>query len=77
MSTNVPNLSDTLRGLRESKELSQDALAKLVGVSARTILNYEAGHRTPGIWHVQRLAKALGTTPGYLASLRVPAPGSA
>lgn len=58
---------DRLKEKRMEAKLSQAALASKVGVSARTIQNYELGQRKPYQMEVvQKLADTLGTTVEYL-----------
>ena len=60
--------SETVRELRKSKRLSQNALAKIAGVSPRTIFGYEAGTTYPRTAStLNRLAEALGVTSEALA----------
>ena len=57
-----------VRELRKSKHLSQNALAKIAGVSPRTIFGYEAGTTYPRTAStLNRLAEALGVTSEALA----------
>ena len=58
---------DNLREKRRASKLSQEELAKITGVTSRTIQNYELGTRKPQhIEIVQKLADALNTTVEYL-----------
>ncbi|NLX93299.1 MAG: helix-turn-helix transcriptional regulator [Clostridiales bacterium] len=58
---------DRLKAKRGEANITQAELAKLAGVSTRTIQNYELGSRRPyQIEVVQRIADALGTTTEYL-----------
>ena len=58
---------DRLREKRIEAKLTQAELAKLAGVTPRTIQNYELGNRKPSNMMVtQKLADALGTTMEYL-----------
>ena len=60
--------SEKVRELRKSKRLSQNALAKIAGVSPRTIFGYEAGTTYPRTAStLNRLAEALGVTSEALA----------
>ncbi|ABR31325.1 XRE family transcriptional regulator [Thermosipho melanesiensis] len=52
----------TLRELREKKMLTQQQLAKLIGVTQRTISAYEIGQAKPSLDVAIRLAKALGVS---------------
>jgi transcriptional regulator with XRE-family HTH domain len=59
--------SDRVRDLRTDRSLTQKELAKLSGISLRSIQNYETAQRAPAnISVVQQLAKALGTTSAEL-----------
>ncbi|MER0170157.1 MAG: transcriptional regulator [Nitrosomonas sp.] len=44
-------------------KLSQPQLAKLLGVSTETILNWELNYRKPGINHIGKLIEFLGYDP--------------
>lgn len=60
---------EKLRLARKRKKLTQEELAKLVGVSKRTIVNYESGEIYPKERKMYTtLAKALGLSPNYLLS---------
>lgn len=49
-----------VRALRERTALTQQSLARAGGTSQPTIAAYEAGHKSPTIQTVQRLAAAVG-----------------
>lgn len=53
-------LGNTLRDLRNEKNLSQKQLAKRVGVNASTIALYETGDRLPSLQRLIDLSRALG-----------------
>jgi len=58
-----------VRQLRKEKHLSQNALAKLTGISPRTIFGYEAGTSFPRSYDMLlRLAEALDVTCEELAA---------
>ena len=58
---------ERLKAKRKEARLSQAELAARVGVTSRTIQNYELGSRKPqNMEVVQRLADALSTTTDYL-----------
>ena len=60
---------EKLRLARKRKKLTQEELAKLVGVSKRTIVNYESGEIYPkGRKMYTTLAKTLGLSTNYLLS---------
>lgn len=62
-------LGDTLRDLRNKKELSQSDLAKRIGVNSSTIALYESGERLPSLRRLIRLSLALGVTTDFLLGL--------
>lgn len=63
--------SDRLKEKRLEANLTQPELAKIAGVSTRTIQNYELGNRQPSnMVVVQKIADALHTTTEYLLSSR-------
>ena len=55
-------LSNRLRELRSERELTQAALAELVGVSRKTINTVENGVFVPSTILALKLARALGCT---------------
>jgi len=61
------NFGDKVRELRTKKGMTQDDLAKQLGVSRRTIVAYEQGNTYPRRREVyEKLAELLGTTDAYL-----------
>lgn len=60
------SFKDTLREIRENREMTQQELATASGISCRMIQRYECGSSRPRIDAVQRLAAALETTPEKL-----------
>ena len=61
------SFADRLKEKRKSANFTQSKLAASVGVSTRTIQNYESGNRNPSnLIIVQKLADILGTTTEYL-----------
>ena len=61
------SFKDKLKEKRLEANLTQVQLAEKVSVTARTIQNYELGTRKPTkLEIVEKLAKALNTTPEYL-----------
>ncbi|MDG2615789.1 helix-turn-helix transcriptional regulator [Thermoleptolyngbya sichuanensis A183] len=54
----------TLKQLREKAELSQEALARLVGVSSKTVSNWERGTNVASLTvpQMKALCEALGVT---------------
>ena len=57
----TPRLLNRLRVARAERDISQDALAKLVGVSRQTISSIETGQYGPSALLALRLAAALRT----------------
>lgn len=55
-----------LRELRKQNGMTLGALGKKVGVSLKTIFNYETGKRKPNIEMLRKLAKSLDCTIGDL-----------
>ena len=56
------SLGENIRERRIAKNLTQDDLAGMVGVTKMAICNYEEGKRIPALYDALRIAKALGTT---------------
>lgn len=59
-----------LRELRTARGLTQQQLAALVHVSARTILSIEKGQYNPSLMLAYRLAEVFGTSVEELCCLR-------
>ena len=55
-------LAQNLERLRTERQLTQEELAKRVGVSQPAIAQYEKGTTTPRLYVTIRLATALSTT---------------
>jgi len=56
----MSNIQKTLRKLRETKELSQEKLARLADVANNTIIKIEAGkNQNPTLDTLKKIAKAL------------------
>lgn len=51
-------LGDAIKNARESKGLSQDALASTLGISTKTLYRYEKGDKEPTIGTLRAIAKA-------------------
>ncbi len=51
---------DNIHYFRKAKKLSQMNLAEMVGVSPRTINNWEQGHKSFSVIHLVRLSYVLG-----------------
>ena len=54
--------SENLARLRAKRKLTQEELARRVGVSQPAIAQYERGTLTPKLYVTVRLASALGTS---------------
>lgn len=50
------NFADLLKKLRAEKGLTQNQLAKAIGVGQSAIGNLEAGLRQPSLWMIKALA---------------------
>lgn len=50
-----------IRKLRRQKNLTQEQLAELTKIEARSIVDIEAGKRNPTLKTLSKIAKALGT----------------
>ncbi|MGB9661248.1 MAG: helix-turn-helix domain-containing protein [Moorellaceae bacterium] len=59
-------LTERLRKLREQAGLTQEELAKLLGVERSTISRYESGNRDPSSEMLDRLAKFFNVSVDYL-----------
>jgi DNA-binding XRE family transcriptional regulator len=59
------NTADRLRTLREESGLSQDAVAKAIGVDRTTVVKYETGGSKP-TRNIAALAKLFNVTTDYL-----------
>lgn len=62
-------IGDIIRSLRNGQNLSQEKLARKIGVNKSTITLYENGTRMPSIRKLIALSKALGVTTDYLLGL--------
>lgn len=62
----MPKLSDRLRSLRNSRGLSQQKLADLLGVSKSSINMYERGEREPGLDLIESMADFFNVDLNYL-----------
>ncbi len=59
-------LGERVRRSREDAGLSQEALAYRAGVSASAVRGIEQERQVPRVDTLQRLARELGTTVGFL-----------
>ena len=60
-------MADRFRELRQRVALSQEALARKVGVGVKAVYMWEHGQRTPTLKTAAKLAEALGVSVGVLA----------
>ena len=58
-----------VKELRQSRKMTQQQLAELVHVSARTIISIEKEQYSPSLMLAYRLARAFGTTVEELCCL--------
>lgn len=58
-----------MRDLRIDHELTKEQLAKLIGVSSRTITRYERGEAEPNLNVLIQLAIVFGVTTDYICDL--------
>lgn len=56
------DIGTNLRTLREKRELSQEKLAELAGVSKETVADWENGVRTPSVEELNGLHESLGVS---------------
>lgn len=59
-------MGQRIRSLRKQLRLTQDELARRVGLTRTSITNIENGNQTVPVHVVYELSKALGTTPTVL-----------
>ncbi|MDX8394759.1 MAG: helix-turn-helix domain-containing protein [Mariprofundales bacterium] len=56
----MQNINVKIKALREQKSLSQRALAEVAGISAASLSQLEAGHASPSVATLEKLADGLG-----------------
>jgi len=59
-------LGKRVKAIRGKRGLSQGELAKRIGATRSHVANLENGHRKLTPLHVDRIAKALGTTAAFI-----------
>lgn len=64
-------LGKRIARLREEKELSQSALARLMSTSQSAISQIESGERNPSFETIRQIAAALQVTPAHLVGAEV------
>lgn len=68
------SLSERIKSARKNANLTQQALADLIGVAKSTIAGYEKGDREPDALKLKLIAKHTGVTGGYLLEIDDNAP---
>lgn len=63
----LANFSERFSGLLDVKGIPKKVVAELLGVTYRTINNYENGQREPSLEQVGKLADFFGVSVDYLA----------
>ena len=58
-----------MRDLREDRDLTQTAVAKILGCTQQTYSRYESGEITIDIYNLIKLAEFYGTSCDYLLGL--------
>ena len=61
-----PNIAESLKLLRRRKGLTQEDLARLLGVSRITVARWESGQRFPTTEQLMKLSKVLEVSPEEL-----------
>lgn len=64
----MDNLADKLKELRIEKGLTQDQVAKAIGVSQAAVNRWESEKRVPNYKYVFKLAQFFGCTTDFLMS---------
>lgn len=64
-------LAENLKKRREEYELSQEELAKKVGIDRATISRYEAGYKVPSLYTTVAIADALNISVDELVGRQV------
>ena len=59
-------VGENARKLRLSRDLTQEQLSELTGLTQQYISGLEQGRRNPTVLTLHQLAQALGTTPAAL-----------
>ncbi len=63
------NMKLRIRDLREDRDLTQTAIAKILGCTQQTYSRYESGEITIDIYNLIKLAKFYNTSCDYLLGL--------
>ncbi len=62
-------IGDIIRSIRNEKGLSQEQLARMIGVNKSTVALYESGARQPSLAKLKELSRALGVTTDFLLGM--------
>lgn len=62
MANTVATIGGAIKDSRLKRKLSQNELAKLVGVSRVSVAQWEAGKQTPSVASLEKIAQALNAT---------------
>ena len=65
------NLGYNIRLLRKSKKMTIDALAEQAGVSSKYLQGIEVGNRNISVKRLNKIARALETTPESLLTIKI------
>lgn len=65
------NIGKTIKEARVQKAITQDELAKRIGVTAATISLYESGDRKPELEKLKTIAKVLKTSEVFLMGVEL------
>lgn len=60
------SFGDRIKKARQGKGLTQEQLAKMIGVAKSTLTGYEKGNREPDVFKIKALSAALDITGDYL-----------
>ncbi len=60
MRTDSTNIGETIRLLRNAREISKSEMAEMIGISISHLEKIEAGTRRPGIDTYQKILKVIG-----------------
>lgn len=63
------DIGNTIRNLRYNRNLSQDQLARMIGVNKSTIAHYEGGLKLPSLPKLIALARTLKVSTDYLLGI--------
>ena len=66
MKTNVTIFSERLKQLRTEMNWNQDVVAKSLGISRASLINYESGIRIPDIELLYKIADVFQVSTDYL-----------